>query len=75
MVDLLRTRSGIISVITILCTHWDKIVEFEQKFSSIPADNIDQRYDLYLKLRMNSINAYCFQIGQTDAQISFHCQI
>ena len=56
MVDLLRTRSGIISVIAYSRTHWDKIVEFEQKISSIPADNIDQRYDLYLKLRMNSIN-------------------
>jgi hypothetical protein len=56
MIDLLRTRSGIISVIAYSRTHWDKIVEFEKKINGIPTNCVDQRYDLFFRLRMYSIN-------------------
>ena len=56
MIDLLRTRSGIISVIAYSRTHWNKIVEFEHKISSIPHSNTDERYSLFVQLRMYSIN-------------------
>ena len=56
MIDLLRTRSGIVNVTAYSRTHWNKIVEFEHKISSIPSSNIDERHSLYLKLRMYSIS-------------------
>jgi CRISPR-associated endonuclease/helicase Cas3 len=56
MIKLQRTRSGIISVTAYSRTHWDKIVEFERKIDSVPHMNTDERYNLYLKLRMYSIN-------------------
>jgi hypothetical protein len=56
MIKLLRTRSGIVNVTAYSRTHWDKIVEFEDQINSTPTSNTDQRYSLYLKLRMYSIN-------------------
>lgn len=56
MIDLLRTRSGILTVTAYSRTHWDNIIEYERKISSIPAHDMQRRYMLYLQLRMFSIN-------------------
>jgi CRISPR-associated endonuclease/helicase Cas3 len=56
MIDLLKTRSGILTVTAYSRTHWNKIIEYERKISSIPVNDTQQRYMLYLKLRMYSIN-------------------
>ena len=56
MIELLRTRSGILSVIAYSRTHWGKILEFEREIGAIPTSNSDERYNLFLELRMYSIN-------------------
>lgn len=53
MMDLLRTRSGIVTVTAYSRTQ-DKIGEFESKISSFPLMNADERYVLFLKLRTYS---------------------
>src|SRR5207248_58508 len=43
IMDLLKTRSGLVNVTAYSRTHWDKIVELERKISSIPASHTDER--------------------------------
>ena len=56
MIDLLKTRSGILTVTAYSRTHWDNIIEYERKISSIPTSDTQRRYMLYLMLRMFSIS-------------------
>jgi CRISPR-associated endonuclease/helicase Cas3 len=56
MVELLRTRSGIVNVTAYSRTHWERIVDFEYRISSISPNNVDERHSLYLQLRMYSIS-------------------
>jgi len=56
MIDLLKTRSGMLSVTAYSRTHWNNIIEYEHKVSSIPTSDTQRRYMLYLQLRMYSIN-------------------
>jgi CRISPR-associated endonuclease/helicase Cas3 len=42
MMDLLRTRSGMVNVTAYSRTHWDMIVDFEHKIGSIPSSKIDE---------------------------------
>jgi hypothetical protein len=54
MIDLLRTRSGILTVTAYSRTHWGRIRELDAAINSTA--DMKQKYSLLKKIRMYSIN-------------------
>ncbi len=54
MMELLRTRSGILTVSAYSRTHWDLINNLDQVLVS--TDNVDERSRIFRQIRMYSVN-------------------
>jgi CRISPR-associated endonuclease/helicase Cas3 len=54
MMDLLRTRSGILTVNSYSRTHWEQIYELDERLCA--TENIEERSNIYAQIRMLSIN-------------------